>query len=248
MTTTTTEAKWFPTKYAIMGVALAAATVVIIAISQWFGSDGQQTVSAPEEVSFAISPQVAAPSAGTSGLVQALNSGKFDAGLVSTPAPTVAGSVAAPKTVVINGQGGLYDALFAGKYGADFAPGNLNVRYAQGPETLITVGGLKQALSAGKLDAGLNTTPSTSASVSAFIPDTIVINGQSGLHDALIAGKFNMDTAPRYVAGTEAGVSSGLVNALNSGKFNEGLTADTATVHPSPAATGTPTVSGGHQE
>jgi len=162
MTTTTTRAKWYPTRNSIVAIAATAAAVATIAISQWLGTDTLQRVSATDS--------------GTSGLVEPLNSGKFDAGLSATASISAASSTPAPLTVSINGQGGLYDALIAGKFATDFAP-----QY-------------------------------------------------------------------QYVPATEGAVSSGLVKALNDGKFNEDAAVDTSAVHSSPPATRTPTVSGGHQQ
>lgn len=109
--------------------------------------------------------------------------------------------------------------------------------------------GLAQALADGKLNAGFAAAPGQSFAGSAPVPEILVVEGQGGLHDALIAGKLTMDSADvRYVASPEtAATTNGLWTAFDSGQLEEG-TGDGGTLPMSPPASATTTVSGGHQE
>jgi hypothetical protein len=234
MTTTTTGTNGFPVRYLVTAVVAAALAAVIIAISQQAGTDIVQTVSVPKQAT----SEAVAPSASANGLNDALANGKFDSGFGQTDASTAAAGTPVPTTVEISGQGGLYDALIAGKLRADFGP-NTDVRYVRG--SAAASGGLAQDLAGIGFDAAPVNSSKSAANTPA--PRIVEISGQGGLHDALVAGKLTMDSKVQYV-GTAEKTTSGTVQAWNDGNFDESAT-DT---QPSPASTHSPAISGGYQE
>ena len=188
-----------------------------------------------------------------SGLTEALAAGKLDSGFSPQPSEAFAASGSAPEIVVIEGQGSLYDALVEGKYNLDYASGDPGVQYVRNAETATGASGLTEAFTAGKLDAGLNAVAGETPAGAETAPEIIVIEGQGSLYDALFEGKYDVDflsgaSDARYALGSEAATSSsGLWSAFTAGQLAEGF-GDQSAVESAPAATGIPTVSGGHQE
>jgi hypothetical protein len=241
MTITSTGPSGFHLKPLVAVFAVAAIVTGVLAIAQTIGTDSPQSTPAPAGVSTATVKSYAGPS----GLAQALAQGKLDAGLATAEIQPYAGSTRALEIVVIEGQGGLHNALIGGKLTMD----TTGVQYAPGPEAAASPSGLAEAFADGKFDGLLVTTETTASAGSAPVPEIVVIEGQGGLHDALIAGKLTMDTTGvQYVASLEtAATASGLLAAFDAGRLNEGV-GDRGTVPMSPPTAGTPTVSGGHQE
>ena len=208
------------------------------------------SLSGESGAQFVLGPETTAAS---HGLTEALAVGKLDAGFAPQPSEASAGSGLAPEIVVIEGQGALYNALIEGKYNLEYASGDPGVQYVQSAETATGAGGLSEAFSAGKLDAGLNPVLGETAAGAEAAPEIVVIEGQGGLYDALIEGKYDVDFlsgAPgvRYAIGSEAATdSSGLWAAFTAGHVAEGF-GDQPSVESASAAIGTPTISGGHQE
>ena len=176
MTTTSPGAHEFPTKYLVVALTAVMIVAAAFAIAQWAGTESRPSVAPPSEATFEASTEIAEPSAGPSGLSEALADGKLDAGLIPTPSPSIAGSGFVPETVVVSGQGGLYDALIDGKFNMDFASPNPGVQYVRGPETANRVGGLWAALAGGKLDAG-STTGEPTAQPSPAAPRAPTLSG-----------------------------------------------------------------------
>jgi len=245
MTITSTGPSGFHLKPLVAVFALTAIAAGVLAIVQVTGTDSLQRTPAPAEVS----TEVVEPYAGPSGLSEALADGKLDAGLASAESQPFAGSEPVPEIVEVEGHGNLYDALVQGKFDMDFSPGDPAVQYVLIPAAAITPSGSSEAFAAGKFDAGLIPEPSGTPAAGQPIPEIVVVEGQGGLHAALIEGKLTMDNAgAQYVASAETAViNSGLRAAFDAGKFDEGV-GDGGTVPLSPQAPGTPTVSGGHQE
>lgn len=241
MTITSTGPSGFHLKPLVSVFAVAAIAAGILAIIQLTGTDSPQSTPAPAEVS----AEAVAPYAEPSGLAEALADGKLDAGLASAEGQPFAGSVPVPEIVVVEGQGGLHDALIAGKLTMD----NPGVHYVAGSEIAANDSGLGEALADGKLDGGLSSAEIPAFAGTAPVAESVVVEGHGGLHDALIAGKFTMDNSGvQYVASTETGATaSGLWTAFTAGQIDEGL-GDGNTVLLSPPAVGIPTVSGGHQQ
>lgn len=151
MTTTSPGTHEFPVKYVVVAIAAAVFVAAIFAIAQWVGTESQQIVASPSEAQTAAAESYTGPS----GLTQAFDDGKLEAGLVPTPSQAVTGSDPAPETVLIEGQGSNYDALIAGKFAMDFNALNSGVQYARAVEAAPNIIGLSAALAEGKLDAGL---------------------------------------------------------------------------------------------
>ena len=113
---------------------------------------------------------------------------------------------------------------------------------------------LSDALADGKLDAGLIPAPSQAATGSVPVPELVPLSGQGGLYEALLDGKFALDFASgdpgvQYVRSPETATSeSGLWGAFAEGKLDTGLGDSEPATQPSPAASYTPTLSGGHQQ
>jgi len=245
MTITSTGPSGFHLKPLISVFAVAAIAAGILAIIQVTGTDSPQSTPAPAEVSVEVSAGAIEQYTAASGLAEALADGKLDAGLASAEGQPFAGSVPVPEIVVVEGQGGLHDALVEGKLTMD----NPGVQYVAGPEIATSDSGLAEALAEGKLDAGLNSTEAPALAGTAPLAEIAVVEGHGGLHDALISGKFTMDNSSvQYVASTKTGATtSGLWTAFNAGQIDEGL-GDENTVLLSPPAADTPTISGGHQK
>jgi hypothetical protein len=199
---------------------------------------------------YVLGPETAAA---FNGLTEALAAGKLDVGFAPQRSEAFGRSGSAPEIVVIEGQGALYDALIEGKYNLGFASGDPGVRYVRSTETATGASGLSEAFSAGKLDAGLNPVPGETSAGAEIAPEIVVIEGQGGLYDALIEGKYDVGflsvaSDVRYALGSGAATnSSGLRSAFAAGQLAEGI-GDQSSVELAPAAAGTPTVSGGHQE
>ncbi len=83
----------------------------------------------------------------------------------------------------------------------------------------VSPNGLNYAFSQGKFDAGLVPVESPTAPMTNSDPEIVVIAGQGSLHDALIAGKFSLETdSVQYVQGDET-AASGSSTALGEGTF-----------------------------
>lgn len=129
MTLTSTGPSGFPIRPIVTVLAVVAFVAGVYAISQQILTDGQpSSPTATETVA-----ETAQPYAGPNGLSEAYAAGKLDAGLNPIPSESFAGSSTAPETVVIEGQGSLYDALIEGKYDLDFSPGDPAVQYVLVP-------------------------------------------------------------------------------------------------------------------
>lgn len=245
MTITSTGPSGFHLKPLVSVFAVAAIAAGVLTIIQVTGADSPQRAPAPAEVS----TEVVEPYAGPSGLSEALADGKLDAGLASAEGQPIVGSVPVPEIVVVEGHGSLYNALVQGKFDMDFAPRDPAVQYVLIPAASITPSGSSEAFAAGKFDAGLIPEPSGTFAAGQPVPEIVAVEGQGGLHDALIEGKLTMDNAGvQYVASAETAVmNSGLRAAFDAGKFDENV-GEGGTVPLSPPAPGTPTVSGGHLE
>jgi len=245
MTITSTGPSGFHLKPLVSVFAVATIAAGVLTLIQVTGSDSPQRAPAPAEVS----TEVAEPYSGPSGLSQALAEGKLDAGLTSAEGQPFAGSARVPEIVVVEGHGNLYDALVQGKFDTDFSPGDPAVQYVLIPAAAIIPSGSSEAFAAGKFDAGLIPEPSNTFAASQPAREIVVVEGQGGLHDALIEGKLTMDNAGvQYVESTETtATNSGLRAAFDADKFDEGV-CDGGTVPLSAQAPDTPTVSGGHQE
>jgi hypothetical protein len=250
MTTTSPGAHEFPVKYVVVAIVAAVFVAAVFAIAQWAGTESQQIVASPSEA-----PTAAVESyTGPSGLTQAFADGKLDAGLVPTPSQAVTGSDPVPETVLIKGEGSNYDALIAGKFAMDFNALDPGVHYVRATETAPSVGGLDAALAEGKLDAGLISTPSQAVTGGDPVPETVLIEGQGGNYDALIAGKFAvdfnaLDPGVEYARAIEATPNViGLRAALAEGKLDAGLIVIEVTAEPLPATARTSTLSGGQQQ
>ena len=249
MTLTSTGPSWFHIKPVVTVLAVVALVAGVYAISQQIWTDSQPSASAPTEAVI----ETAVPYTGPSGLSEAYAAGKLDAGLNPVPGETSAVSEPAPDVIVIAGQGSLYDALVKGKYDVDLLSGASGAQYVLGAEAATEASGLTEALAAGKLDSGFSPQPSEAFAASGSAPEIVVIEGQGSLYDALVEGKYDVDflsgvSDARYALGSEAATSSsGLWSAFTAGQLAEGF-GDQSAVESAPAATGIPTVSGGHQE
>lgn len=245
MTITSTGPSGFSLKPLVTVFAVAAIVAGVFAIVQGLGTDSQQSIPAPVEVSTEAVDSYTGPS----GLTQALIDGKLIDGLAPAPGQAFAGTESVPEIIVVEGQGGLYDALIDGKLTMGQMSPNPGVQYVRGPEAATSTGGLSEAFADGKLDAGLIPAKSQAFAGSASVPEIVVIEGRGGLYDALIDGKLTMGYAGvRYVTGPETASSvGGLLAALDAGKFDEGL-GDGSIARLSPSAGDMPTVWGGHQE
>jgi len=127
-----------------------------------------------------------------------------------------------------------------------------NVEYVRGSDVATVDRSLSAAFDTGKLDAGLVPEQGSTA-VGEYSPATVVVTGQSGLHDALVSGKFTSDFDPgspgvQFVRIPDAATSSGLSAAAAAGTLEEGSGDSAPTEQLSPAATHMPTLSGGHQQ
>lgn len=240
MTTTSAPQNRLSVRSLVAALAVATTVAVGVGVAQQVGTDDvSSTQSATEVVS-------ASASVRPSGLTQAFVDGKFDAGLV--PALTVAAAatrIPVQDYVVVNGQGGLYDSFAAGKFDMSFTAINPYTNYVVRP---TAASGLTAALNAGKFDAGLNAAPSSPSSWTAATVATVTLEGQGGLYDALAAGKYDLDLNPYTSFIVRPATASGLVQALNDGKFGEASARGEASVQTSPAAVNSPSVSGGHQK
>jgi len=249
MTLTSTGPSGFRIRPIVTVLAVVAFVAGVFAISQQILTDDQ--VSTPAAAGAVA--ETAEPYAGPSGLSEAYASGKLDAGLNPAPSEPFVGTTPAPETVVIAGHGSLYDALIEGKYDVDFLSGASGAQYVLVPEAATDTSGSAEAFAAGKFDAGLVPELSQTSASSQPVPEVAVIEGQGSLYDALVEGKYDVEFlsgAPgvQYVLGSGAAIdSSGLRSAFAAGQLTEGLD-DQPSAKSTPAATGTPTVSGGHQE
>lgn len=170
MTTTSAGPHGFHVKPIATVLAVAALVAATIVVAQQVGRDTPQSVPAPIEAS--VEPAV--PYTGPNGLTQAFANGKFDAGLLPAPSQAATGSVPVPQLIPVAGQGGLYDALIAGKFATDFRLGDPGVEYVRSPDAAPSVGGLSAAFDAGKLDAGLaNSEPTAKPSPPATYTPTV---------------------------------------------------------------------------
>jgi hypothetical protein len=147
MTITSTGPSGFHLRPLVSVFAVAAIAAGIVAIVQVTSTDSPQTTPVPAEVS----TEAVEPSAGPNGLAEALADGKLDAGLTATESQPLAGSAPVPKIVVVEGNGGLRDALVEGKLTMD----NPGVQYAASVETAAINSGLRAAFDAGKFDEGV---------------------------------------------------------------------------------------------
>ena len=249
MTLTSTGPSGFHIRPIVTVLAVVAFVAGVYAISQQILTDSQSSAPAASE---AVA-ETADPYTGPSGLSEAYAAGKLDAGLNPIPSESFAGSSTAPETVVIEGQGSLYDALSQGKYNLDFAPGDPGVQYVLIPGAAAGASGSSEAFAAGKFDAGLVPEPRATFAGSEPAPEIVVIEGKGGLYDALLAGKYDVEflsgaSGVQYVLGSDATTRpSGLWSAFTAGQLAEGLGNETS-AESTPVATGTPTVSAGHQE
>ena len=244
MTLTSTGPSGFHIRPIVTVLAVAAFVAGVYAISQQILTGNQPSASESTE---AVA-ETAEPYAGPSGLSEAYANGKLDAGLNPASSEPYAGSTPAPEIVVIEGQGSLYDALVEGKYDVDFLSGASGAHYVLVPEAASGTSGSSEALAAGKFDAGLVPEPGQTFAASEPAPEIVVIEGEGSLYNALIEGKYDVDSLSgasgvQYVldSDAEAGVGSQLVEGFGDGTFAERPTAASA-------AGNTPTVSGGHQE
>ena len=249
MTLTSTGPSGFHIRPIVTVLAVAAFVAGVYAISQQILTDNQPGASESTE---AVA-ETAEPYVGPSGLSEAYANGKLDAGLNPASSEPYAGSTPAPEIVEIDGQGGLYDALIDGKYTLDFAPGDPGVQYVLVPRAATVTSGSSAALVAGKFDAGLVPDQTGTAAASEPTPEIVTIEGEGSLYDALIDGKYNVavlsgTSSVQYVLNTEPEASSsGLQSASANGQLAEGID-DEPSTESGPAAIGSPTVSGGHQQ
>ncbi len=248
MTITSTGPSGFHVKPLITAFAVTIFVAAIVAVGLWAGSDGQQ--SNPSQI--AVSNETADAYAGPSGLVEAYKAGKYDAGPASTQSQPVPASAPAPETVVISGEGALSEALIDGKFATDFGPQASNVEYVRGFEVATADRSLSAAFDAGKLDAGLVPEQGSTAGAE-YSPKTVVVTGQSGLHDALVSGKLTADFDParpgvQFVRIPNAAMSSGLSAAAAADRLEKGFGDSAPTEKVSPGTAHTPTLSGGHQQ
>jgi len=244
MTLTSTGPSGFHVKPIVTVLAVVAFVAGVYAISQQILTDGQPGASESSEAA----AETARPYTSPSGLSEAYAAGKLDAGLNPTPSEPFVGSTPTPETVVIEGQGGLYDALIEGKYDVDFLSGASGAQYVLVPEAATGTSGSSEAFAAGKFDAGLVPEPSETLAATEPASEIVVIEGRGSLYDALVEGKYDVDflsgaSAVQYVLGSDAAAaaSSQLVEGFGDGTFAEQPAAASA-------AGDTPTVSGGHQE
>ena len=119
MTLTSTGPSGFHIRPIVTVLAVVAFVAGVYAISQQILTDTQPSTPAATE---AVA-ETAEPYTGPSGLSEAYAAGKLDAGLNPTLSEPFVGTTPAPETVVIAGQGSLYDALIEGKYDVDFLSG-----------------------------------------------------------------------------------------------------------------------------
>jgi len=249
MTLTSTGPSGFHIRPIVTVLAVVAFVAAVYAISQQILTDSQPSTPAATE---AVA-ETAETYTGPTGLSEAYAAGKLDAGLNPIPSEPFVGSTPAPETVVIAGQGSLYDALIEGKYDVDFLSGASGAQYVLVPEAATGTSGSAEAFAAGKFDAALVPELSETFASSQPVPEVAAIKGQGSLYDALVEGKYDVEFlsgAPgvQYVLGSGAATdSSGLRSAFAAGQLTEGLD-DQPSAKSTPTATGTPTVSGGHQE
>ena len=240
MTLTSTGPSGFHIRPIVTVLAVVAFVAGVYAISQQILTDSQPSAPAASE---AVA-ETADPYTGPSGLSEAYAAGKLDAGLNPIPSESFVGSSTAPETVVIEGQGSLYDALIEGKYDLDFSPGDPAVQYVLFPAAATGTGG---QLIEGSDDGPFTESSATSAATEPAT-EIAVIEGQGSLYDALIEGKYDLDFSPGHadvqyvlVPAAATGPSGQLVEGLGDGPFTE--------LSPTAGAAGnTPTVSGGPQE
>ncbi len=244
MTLTSTGPSGFHIRPIVTVLAVVAFVAGVYAISQQILTDTQPSTPAATE---AVA-ETAEPYTGPSGLSEAYAAGKLDAGLNPTLSEPFVGTTPAPETVVIAGQGSLYDALIEGKYDVDFLSGASGAQYVLVPEAATGTSGSSEAFAAGKFDAGLVPEPSATLAAREPVSEVVVIAGQGSLYDALIKGKYDLDFSPgdpavQYVLipAAATGTGSQLIEGLGDGTFAERSPA-------SNAAGDTPTVSGGPQE
>ncbi|MGB5167902.1 MAG: hypothetical protein WBP49_05775 [Acidimicrobiia bacterium] len=249
MTLTSTGPSGFHIRPIVAVLAVVAFVAGVYAISQQILTDSQPSAPAATE---AVA-ETAEPYTGPSGLSEAYEAGKLDAGLNPTLSEPFVESTPAPEIVVIEGQGSLYDALSQGKYNLDFAPGDPGVQYVLIPEAVTGASGSSEAFAAGKFDAGLVAEPSKAFAAREPAPEVAVIEGQGSLYDALVEGKYDVEflsgtSGRQYVLSSGTATdSSGLRSAFAAGQLAEGI-GDRSSTESAPTPTVTPTVSGGHQE
>ena len=249
MTLTSTGPSGFHIRPIVTVLAVVAFVAGVYAISQQILTDGQpSSPTATETVA-----ETAQPYAGPSGLSEAYAAGKLDAGLIPTLSEPLVEGTPATTTVVIEGQGSLYDALSQGKYDVDFSPGDSAVQYVLIPVAATGTSGSAEAFAAGKFDAGLVPQPSETPASRQAVPEVVVIEGQGSLYDALVEGKYDVEflsgaSGVHYVLGSGAATgSSSLRSAFAAGQLTEGF-GGRSSAETTPIPTVTPTVSGGHQE
>lgn len=152
MTTASPGTHGFHGRHLVITIGVAAIVLVIVAMGLWLESDTQVSVLAPSDVS----TEILTPETTPHSLTEALADGKLDSGFVPAEnnAPPVVESN--PEIVVGAGQGGLYDALIAGKLDMGF---DADVRYVRGSEVAPT--GLWAAYASGQLQEGWTNTEET---------------------------------------------------------------------------------------